>query len=138
MDLTRGFKIATPAIFVPWLIDATEIERLLSGTTFKKVTAGYFTLECEPLPGLRCLLGLHSHQTGKLTELEFFRKSYENQKGSFDEFQHHFETVFGAATTKKDGSEGFASYEWKLPGARIVHYVFDRFGPEEHMRIQRQ
>jgi hypothetical protein len=45
--------------------------------------------------------------------------------------------VFGAPTTKKDGSEGFSSFEWKLPGARIVHYVFDRFGPEEHMRIQR-
>ena len=137
MDLSRGFQIADPAIFIPWLTDASGQERLLSGTKFKKVTAGYYTLDCEPLPGLRCLLGLHSHQTGRLTEREFFRSSYEDQRASFDEFQRCFEAVFGAPTTKKDGSEGFSSFEWKLPGARIVHYVFDRFGPEEHMRIQR-
>jgi hypothetical protein len=136
MNLSRGFQIATPPIFIPWLTDAAGVEKLLGGTAFKKVTAGYYTLDCEPLPGLRCLLGLHLHQTGRFSELEFFRASYENQKASFDEFQKHFETVFGLPTIKKEGSEGFPSYEWRLDGARIVHYVFDRFGPEEHMRIQ--
>ena len=138
MDISRGFPVAVPAIFIPWLIDAPEIERLFSGTALKKVTAGYYTLDCEPLPGLRCMIGLHAHDTGKLTELEFFRASYEDQKASFDQFQQHFEAAFGAPTTRKNGSEGFPDCEWRLPGGRIFHYVFDRFGPEEHMRIQHQ
>ena len=31
----------------------------------------------------------------------------------------------------------FPTHEWLVPGARIVHLVQDRFGPEEHMRIKR-
>jgi hypothetical protein len=31
-------------------------------------------------------------------------------------------------------NEGFNNYEWRINDVQIVHYVFDRFGPEEHMR----
>jgi hypothetical protein len=146
MDISRGFQISAPAIFVPWLADEAEITRLLAGSGIKKVTTGYYTLECEPLVGLRCLLGFHLHATGKFTELEFFRRSYDDLKGSFGDFQRHFESAFGEPTYKVDGSFeypaevgsiGFPRSEWKLSGARIVHYIFDRFGPEEHMRIQK-
>lgn len=135
MDLTTGFQIATPSIFVPWLLDNPGIEALLASVPHKKVTYGYYTLECEPFSGLRCMLGLHTRPNGKLTKLEFFRTSYADQKGSFEEFQRYFEAAFGPPTTKKDGSEGLPDYQWHLKSAVIVHYVFDRFGPEEHMEI---
>jgi len=32
---------------------------------------------------------------------------------------------------------GFNNYEWLLDNIQIVHFVFDRFGPEEHMRIKK-
>lgn len=136
MNLSRGFQLSDPSIFVPWLSDNPDIERLLGGTPFRRVTRGYYTLECEPLPDLKCLIGFHTHKTGKLTELEFFRRSYEDQEASFKEFQTHFESTFGKPTGRSEGNEGFPNYEWNLEGARIIHYVYDRFGPEEHMRIQ--
>ena len=139
MDLSAGFPITAPPIVVPWLVNSVELERILAGTGFNKITAGYYTLECEPLPGLRCKLGFHLHNTGdSLTELEFFRNSYSDQKASFAEFQQHFESAFGRPTNETPGRCGFPSYVWKLPVAQIVHNVVDRFGPEEHMRIQYQ
>lgn len=85
-------------------------------------------------------LGFHfkPRKDGTLHELEFFRRSYQDQEKSYNEFQHHFETAFGPPTETKPGPEGFPSHTWRLRGATIKHYVFDRFGPEEHMRIQHQ
>ena len=74
---------------------------------------------------------------GKLKELEFYRKSYPNLKESFDEFQSSFEKEFGKPTKCKMGKEGFFNYDWRLKGVRIEHYVYDRFGAEEHLRIKK-
>ncbi len=76
-----------------------------------------------------------SKNTGKLKELEFFRKAYPDLKKSFDEFQLFIEKAFGQPTLSEKGGEGFQHYEWKFKGIRIYHYVLDRFGPEEHMKI---
>jgi len=82
------------------------------------------------------MLGFHLRKTDRLIELELFRTSYSDQTGSFEGFQSDFEKKFGKPTSESKGNECFPSYEWRLNGSRIVHYVFDRFGPEEHMRIQ--
>ena len=139
MDLRSGFQIETPNAFVPWGIQETELQALLGDHGLKHVTQGYYTLSCVSLGGLSHKLGFHFYPRtgGRLNELEFFRSSYENQKASFDEFQTHFEMSFGKPTNEKPGGEGFPSYAWNLHGAQIVHYVMDRFGPEEHMRIRK-
>jgi len=62
-------------------------------------------------------------------------KDFDELPGNYQDFQQHFENVFGKPSKTENGREGFPSHEWLVPGARIVHYVFDRFGPEEHMRI---
>jgi hypothetical protein len=74
---------------------------------------------------------------GKLKELEFYRKSYPDLKKSFDEFQSYFENEFGKPTQHKTRRSGFYDYEWKLNGVIIYHYIYDRFGPEEHLRIKK-
>ena len=74
---------------------------------------------------------------GKLRELEFYRKSYPDLKESFDEFQSYFEKEFGKPTQCKMGKEGFPDYDWRLKCVRIYHYVYERFGVEEHLRIQK-
>lgn len=76
---------------------------------------------------------------GKLKELEFFRQSYQNLKESFDEFQAYFEKEFGKPRKSKlvKNGCGFMHYEWKFRNVRIYHYLMDRFGPEEHLRIER-
>lgn len=85
-------------------------------------------------------LGFHfiPRDGDRLEELEFMRRSYADQRGSYEEFQRHFEAAFGPPHRSSAGSEGFARHEWRVPAAEIVHYVIDRFGPEEHMRIRRR
>ncbi len=73
---------------------------------------------------------------GVLTELEFFRHSYEDQARSYNEFERHFETAFGKPHKSSPGSEGFESHEWRIGRNQIIHHIFDPFGPEEHMRIK--
>lgn len=139
MNLKQGFHIEEPRVFVPWGISEGELKRLL-GSRLRHVTNGYHTISCTSLGGMNHELGFHfePHKDGTLHELEFFRRSYQDQEKSYNEFQHHFEAAFGPPTETKPEPEGFPSHTWRLRGATIKHYVFDRFGPEEHMRIQHQ
>ncbi len=84
-------------------------------------------------------MGFHfePRENGRLTELEFFRKSYENQTASYNEFQKYFEREFGLPTKTEKGIKGFPSHEWILNGAKIKHCVNERFTLEEHLRIMK-
>ena len=140
MDISRGFQIEQPAVFVPWGISEAALKKLFEPGALRHVTSGYFTVSCNSLGGLAHNLGFHfqPREAGALSELEFFRASYPDQAASFTEFQRHLEASFGPPTATKPGTEGFSSYLWQLQGADVVHYLFDRFGPEEHVRIRRQ
>jgi hypothetical protein len=83
------------------------------------------------------MLGLHCRDQGHLSELEFFRTAYPDQRASYDDFQRHFEQAFGPPSSTEPADCGFLTHTWQLQGAIIVHYVFDRFGLEEYMRIRR-
>jgi len=139
MEIGKGFQIDNPEIFIPWDISERELTDLFNGHELKHVTTGYYTTACTSLKGLNCMLGFHfdPRSNGRLNELEFFRTNYDDQKKSFDEFQTHFLTAFGQPTNSTKGNEGFTNYEWQFGNVQIVHYVFDRFGPEEHMRIKK-
>src|SRR5690606_3308437 len=132
-------KIDEPDIFIPWDIDEQTLTKKLNGHNFKNVTTGYYTISCKSLNGLSCMLGFHfePRKNGTLNELEFFRTDYSDQGKSFNDFQSHFEKEFGKPTSESDGNEGFKNYEWDFEWVQIVHYVFNRFRPEEHMRIKK-
>ena len=140
MDLTKGFQLTAPPKFIPWRITNLELEDLLDGYALKKVKRGYYTLKCEPLQGLNCALGFHLHEYDVLTELEFFKslQSEADIPASYADFQRHFEAAFGPPTKTRDGADGFPVHEWHLSGANIIHFVRNRFGLEEHMRIIKQ
>jgi hypothetical protein len=137
MDLRDAFAIEDPAVSVPWGATEEQALALLVSASPRRVTRGYVTLAVHVLGGLNCMLGLHFRDKGRLSELEFFRTTYPDQHASFQEFQRHFERELGPPSHTRAGDAGFPAHEWHVPGARVVHYVFDRFGPEEHMRIQR-
>lgn len=139
MEINKGFKIDKPDAFVNWHINEIELATLFLGYELKHVTTGYYTTNCSSLNGLNCMLGFHfePRKNGTLKELEFFRTDYSNQQKSFDDFQSHFEKSFGKPTSSTKGNEGFNNYEWNFNEVQIVHFVFDRFGPEEHMRIKK-
>ena len=138
MEIEKGFKIDNPNVFIPWNITENELIEILDGNELKNVTNGYYGMSCESLNGLKCYIGFHFNprKNGILNELEFFRNGTDSQIKSFDKFQFHFEREFGKATKISKGKEGFENYEWWINGIQIVHFVFDRFGPEEHMRIR--
>jgi len=138
VKIAAGLTIDDPPATVKWGTSESELQALL-GPVLRHVTKGYWTAHVQVFGGLRCSLGFHfDRERDALEELEFFRDSYSDQKESFDEFQRFFEATFGPPTTTEDGTEGFANYVWSIGPIEIVHYVFDRFGPEEHMRIRRR
>ena len=139
MEITKGFKIDKPDIFVDWKIKENDLQKLFRDSDLKKITTGYYTADCESLSGLNCMIGFHfePRKDGILKELEFFRTDYSDHKKSFNDFQKHFESSFGKPDKSSSGNEGFKNYEWNLHSIQIVHFVFDRFGPEEHMRIKK-
>jgi hypothetical protein len=139
MDISRGFQIEQPELFIPWKISETELQQIVSAHPLRHVTHGCFTTRCTSLGGLSHELGFHFHPRGGgvLIELEFFRTSYTDQAGSYQEFQRHLEQTFGQPRSTTPGSEGFPSHTWRLTGAEVVHFVYDRFGPEEHVRIKK-
>jgi len=135
MDLQSGFQIEDPQVFIPWHIGEDAVRALLPSV--KTVTNGYLTMECVFLHGLQHQLGFHFDRPrdGRLVEFEFFRLSYPDLEASYSEFQRHLEAAFGRPARSRLGDEGFPSHEWSNGGAAIRHYVLDRFGPEEHVRI---
>jgi hypothetical protein len=138
MTIDKGFKLDKPDIFVPWGIDETMLQERFKNAKLKNVTTGYYTTSAESLGGLKCQIGFHfePRQGGRLKELEFFKLDNKNQQKSFDEFQMYFVKEFRLPTKTVPGTEGFQKHEWKIGTIQIVHYIIDRFGPEEHMRIR--
>jgi hypothetical protein len=137
MDLAHGFEIEDPAVVVPWNATEDEVRHLLSVIT---VTRGYLTADVMSLHGLRHGIGFHFYPraSGRLVELEFFRRNYPDSKASFEEFQHHLEATFGPPKETGEGDyAGLPWSRWSVGGAEIRHLVMDRFGPEEHVRITR-
>jgi hypothetical protein len=137
MDLSVGFQIGQPHVLVPWRISPTEL-RVLLPSELREITHGYSVVRCTSLGGMQHMLGFHfePRHDGHLKELEFFREGPMALAESYADFQAHFVTAFGPPARTRLGTEGFPTHEWLSPRARIVHRVQDRFGLEEHMRIQ--
>ena len=139
MDLSRGFQIEEPHVFVPWDTPETHFMDGFEGLHLRLITHGYFTTHCTSLESLSHELGFHfrPRKNGRLVELEFFSTSYSNLAESYQEFQRHLEKTFGAPTTSLPGSEGYPSHNWRFLGAEVIHSVYEHFGPAEYVRIKR-
>src|SRR5262245_19993290 len=124
MDLSKGFQIEEPNVFVPWNIRETQFKQGFDRLQLRCVTDGYFTTHCISLTGLSHELGFHFYprNDGALVEFEFFRKSYADLAASYQQFQSHLEQTFGLPTVTIPGLEGFPSHTWSTPGAEIVHF----------------
>jgi hypothetical protein len=133
MDLASGFRLEDPPVMLRFGMSEGELQRLV-GERLRRVTNRYYCLSCTSLGGLPHELGCHFKRG--LKELEFFRRAYPDQVASFNEFQRQFESEFGPPTETTPGSEGLPNHRWVFPGFEIIHVVYDRFGPEEHMRIR--
>jgi hypothetical protein len=139
MDVSRGFQIEQPNIFISWGISEAELEEVFSGLDLRRVTDGYFVTHCSSLGGLSHKLVFHFDPRvgGGLVELEFFGTLYPHIAASFRLFQQHLESTFGQPTVTVPSTEGFLSHTWRLKGGDVFHYVQEHFGPAEAVRIRR-
>jgi hypothetical protein len=136
-----GFQLDDPNLFIPWDITQKKLIDLFQGHELKQVTNGYFTTSCISLGGLHHRLGFHfePQKSNTLKKIEFFRDDYSDLEFSFNEFQKFFENQFGYPSKSYPKSqEGFYSYEWIIKNKiKIYHFIFDRFGLEERLYIER-
>jgi hypothetical protein len=136
MNLSKGFQIEQPHVFVPWDTSETQFPDGFKGLHLRLVTHGYFTTHCTSLSGLPHELGFRFYPQG-LAELEFFCSSCPDLPTSYDVFQRHLEETFGPPTLTSPGSGGFLSHTWTFAGAEVRHYVQEHFGPAENVRIRK-
>ena len=135
--LSAGFALEDPPVALMWGASPEECRGAL-GRRVCEVSPRYLVVSSAiSLAGLTCEIGLHFDARDRLRELEFFRTSQEDPRASYHGFQRHFEAAFGTPTTTVPGPDGFADHHWLLGPVEIEHRVFDRFGPEEHMRVRR-
>jgi hypothetical protein len=138
VDIQSTFPLTDPPVAVPWGISEVELQELL-GPHLRHVTKGYYTKTSTSFPRLTHELGFHFEPRvgGRLVELEFFRRSYADPNASFSEFQAAFEAHFGTPLRSHPGEGGFPSCEWVVGSVSISHFILERFGPEEYMRVRR-
>ena len=136
MDLSKGFQIEQPCVFVPWDTPETQFLDGFEGLHLRLVTDGYFTTHCTSLSGLSLEMGFRFNSQG-LVELQFSCSSCPDLPTSYDVFQRHLEETFGPPTLTSPGSEGYLSHTWTFPEVEIVHYVQEHFGPAESVRIRK-
>lgn len=138
MEIEKGFQIEYPNAFVPWGIKESEFLAVLAPLLPRRVVDGYYTIFCKSLGGLDHELGFHFEPKigGRLAELEFFNCRSQSIGDSFSRFQRHLENTFGPpnSVATKDGREWF---QWVFGETVITHYMQDRFGPEEYLRLRR-
>jgi hypothetical protein len=137
MDVSSVFPLIDPPVRVPWGISEAELKNLV-GPRLRHVTDGYYTAACTSLPGLTHVVGFHfePRKSGRLIELEFFRESYVDLATSYVQFQRAFEAHFGPPTKSRPGDAELPNCEWTIDSVIIRHFVLERFGPEEHMRVR--
>lgn len=138
-NLHEGFQIEIPSTFVPWIIKESVMFDLFN-KKISKVTSGYYVLKnTVSLGGLKCNIGFHFNKTTEtLRKIEFFREIKLPHAKSFEEFQTYFEKSYGKPSESNKGTEGFNDYIWDIGAdVKIFHNIFDRFGLEEHMYIEK-
>jgi hypothetical protein len=134
VNIQRGYEVEDPPLFVPWGISEADLRAKIPSPRLRHVTDGYFTLRCSSLGSLEHVLGFH-FTDGELLEFELFLEEAHDPQSQYGVWQQHLEASFGTPTESTAGSEGFPDHTWDLGDVRVSHFVFDRFGLEEHVRI---
>ena len=139
MNISQGFQIEQPKVFVPWQINEKLLVDLFSAYNLRKVTNGHYSLSCVSLGRLHHELGLHFHPraNGVLMEMEFYLKSPRSLTQSFKMLQRSFEATFGAPTIAKRVRRSYRenSYTWELKGVRIEHHLRERIWDADKVRV---
>ncbi len=145
-SLSKGFQIEDPDVLVAWGSPVAEVLRAFvtkGAGEPRQVTQLYYTARCMILGGLWCEVGFHFEAKGSsssLKKIELFGNGERDIETSYRVFQDRLLKHFGSPTIEKPGTLGVSMPDrrWHVGSVVILHYVIDRFGPEEHLSIERQ
>jgi hypothetical protein len=145
-DLAKGFQLETPDLWLSW--DTTAAQLLEAFTKQRQVAPrlvapGYYVARCHVLGGLGAQVGFHfepKNDAGLLKELELFDNGERDIERSYQVFHERLVQLFGEPNEEKRSACGgsMPDREWHVGSVSIVHYVMDRFGPEEHLIVRRE
>ena len=141
MNIHRGLT-TDDGTEIPWQISLAALKSLVGPDCLSMVKRDYFVTRCRLFGGLDVKLGFHFSGEA-LQEFEIFRNWAMPLEQSYAEFQQHLEAVFGQPTQTIPGDIdsgcdcGFAHHEWRFGHTRVRHFVLNRFGCEEHVRISK-
>lgn len=143
-----GLLIDEPTLFLPFNTTKSELQRILNGYQYKKITNLYWTMMVTLFDTHFCgCLGMHFDIKGKLEKMELFKtdRTYLNDLDvlkSFGETQKLLESYIGKP--EKSGSTLYnlvnrnqknKKYTWDFKDVKVIHSIWDRFGLEEHIEI---
>lgn len=139
MDISEGYQIEQPNVFVPWSTSSRELMTLFPDLDLKKVKTNYIVTQCVSLKGLSHKLGFHFDLRPGcgVWYFELFDSGCQDNALSFLTFQKHLQATFGEPTNTAHGEDGFPSYTWQRNGCVVLHCVQERFGPVEIVRIEK-
>jgi hypothetical protein len=139
MDISEGFQIEKPNVFVPWSTSSRELVTMFRDLALKQVNNSYIVTQCVSLKGLSHKLGFHFDLRPGfgIRYFELFDNGCQGNALSFLTFQKHLEATFGKPTTAARGEGGFPSYTWQRNSNVVLHRIQERFGPTEIVRIER-
>jgi len=144
MDISTGFQIEQPRVFIPWGCSPSELRRLFAGHSLERIVPDMFLTSCTSLGGLshRLRFDFHRHLWGlfmpRLRELHLSHHPYleTGVVASFEAFPKHLRATFGKPSTTILDANDYPSDTWALPGIVISHVVFQNHGgPEELLKI---
>jgi hypothetical protein len=139
MNIERGLTTDT-GVEIPWSISPKKLALIVGADCLHTVSRGYMVTKCSLLGGMDLSLGFHFRGL-RLRQFELFRHFQLPSNESYAEFQKHLVQTFGPPTRTVLGRDdegygrGFDDHVWRFGSVRICHYVFERFGPEEHVQI---
>ncbi len=144
--LEDGLRLEEPDVWIRWGASVTEVLNALTHSGLsepQRVTAGYYTSSCRALGGLKVQVGFHfepESDAGVLQELELFDNGEREIERSYRLFHEKLVQQFGNPMREEPGplGESMPNCEWRVGSVSVMHYVMDRFGPEEHLRIRRR
>ena len=146
MDVSEGFQIEKPNVFVPWSTSSRELVTMFRDLDLKQVNNDYIVTQCVSLKGLSHKLGFHFDLRPGfgIRYFELFDNGCQGNALSFLTFQKHLEATFGKPTTAARGEGGFPSYTWQRDSNVVLHRIQERFGLQRscesrdpHQRLNR-
>ena len=137
-----AFEIDLPKLYIT--PDAHNIKMSLeaAGIAYKCITDGYITFSGKAFGAdIPLMFGIH-YNTLKVKYIEVFRPIAYYQSGcydisaSFKELSAMLKNRYGAPIITMSASiGGYPCEQWATSQYIVNHYVTDRFGFEEHLRI---